>query len=162
MLDLKNWFNPKHYKRLWNVGPPGLIVSLLLIYLTLQYEESLNIKKYETGHVWIDILFLLILLEMLFILFWTLFSLPPKKRGKKLFTRGIYSFIRHPEYTVVIFHINILTSLWVGSYLLLFLVPLQYLLWSKIVVNEEEYLVGIFGQEYIDYMSNVSRFIPWK
>ena len=24
MLDLKNWFNPKHYKRLWNVGPPGL------------------------------------------------------------------------------------------------------------------------------------------
>jgi protein-S-isoprenylcysteine O-methyltransferase Ste14 len=45
---------------------------------------------------------------------------------------------------------------------LLFLVPLQYLLWSKIVVKEEEYLVGIFGQEYIDYMSNVSRFIPWK
>ena len=48
MLDLKNWFNPKHYKRLWNVGPPGLIASLLLIYLTLQYEEALNIKKYET------------------------------------------------------------------------------------------------------------------
>ena len=73
MLDLKNWFNPKHYKRLWNVGPPGLIISLLLIYLTLQYEAEFNIRKYETGHTWIDVLFFLVLLEMLFILFWTLF-----------------------------------------------------------------------------------------
>ena len=162
MLDLKNWFSPKHYKRLWNVGPPGLTASLILIYLTLQYEAAFGIKKYETGHMWVDVLFFLIFLEMLFILFWTLFSLPPKNRGRKLYTKGIYSFIRHPIYTVVIFHTNILTSLWVGSYLLLFLVPIQYLLWSKMVVKEEEYLIGIFGQEYIDYMSNVSRFIPWK
>ena len=112
--------------------------------------------------MWVDVLFFLIFLEMLFILFWTLFSLPPKNRGRKLSTKGIYSFIRHPIYTVVIFHTNILTSLWAGSYLLLFLVPIQYLLWSKMVVKEEEYLIGIFGQEYIDYMSNVSRFIPWK
>ena len=117
MLDLKNWFSPKHYKRLWNVGPPGLIASLLLIYLTLQYEAAFSIKKYETGHMWVDVLFFLIFLEMLFILFWTLFSLPPKNRGRKLSTSGIYSFIRHPIYTVVIFHINILTSLLVGSYL---------------------------------------------
>jgi len=162
MFDLKNWFNPKHYKRLWSVGPPGLIASLLLIYLTLQHEAAFNIKKYETGHAWINFLFFLILLEMLFILFWSLFSLPLKNRGKKLSTTGIYSFIRHPIYTIVIFHINVLMSLRTGSYLLLFLVPLQYLLWSKIVIKEEEYLVGIFGQEYIDYMSNVSRFIPWK
>ena len=84
MLDLKNWFNSKHYKRLWSVGLPGITTSLLLIYLTLQYEAVLNIKKYETGHMWVDFLFFLILLEMLFILFWTLFSLPPKNRGKKL------------------------------------------------------------------------------
>ena len=162
MLDLKNWFNPKHYKRIWNVGPPGLAMSLLLIYLTLQYEAAFNIKRYEAGHAWINILFFLVLLEMFFVLFWALFSLPPKNRGKQLYTKGIYSFVRHPIYAVIVFHTNILTSLWVGSYLLLFLVPLQYLLWSKMVVKEEEYLVGIFGQEYIDYMSNVSRFIPWK
>ena len=88
MLDLKNWFSPKHYKRLWNIGPPGLITSLLLIYLTLQYEAAFNIKKYETEHMWVDILFFLVFLEMLFILLWTLFSLPPKNRGKKLSTRA--------------------------------------------------------------------------
>ena len=162
MLDLKNWLKPRHYKRLWNVGPPGLALSLLLIYLTLQYETAFNIKGYETNNMWVDVLFFLVLLEALFILFWTLFSLPPKNRGKKLSKKGIYSFVRLPIYTVIVFHANILASLWVGSYLLLFLVPLQYLLWSKMAIKEEEYLVSIFGQDYIDYMSNVSRFIPWK
>ena len=162
MLDLKNWLKPGHYKRLWNVGPPGLLVSLLLIYSTIQYEKVFNVKGYKMGETWFVVLFLLVLFEAIFILFWVLFSLPPKNRGKSLCKNGIYSFVRHPIYTVVIFHINVLSSLWFGSFLLLFLIPLQYLLWSKMVVREEEYLIGIFGQEYIDYMSNVSRFIPWK
>ena len=88
MLDLKNWFSPKHYKRLWNVGPPGLTASLILIYLTLEYEAAFSIKKYETGQTWVDVLFFLIFLEMLFILFWTLFSLPPKKQRKKAIYKG--------------------------------------------------------------------------
>ena len=56
MLDLKNWLKPRHYKRLWNVGLPGLALSLLLIYLTLQYETAFNIKRYETNNVWVDVL----------------------------------------------------------------------------------------------------------
>ena len=71
-------------------------------------------------------------------------------------------FVRLPICTLLVFHVNILASLWFGSYLLFFLIPIQYTMWLKIIVKEEEYLVGIFGQEYIDYMSNVSRFIPWK
>ena len=47
MLDLKNWLNPKHYNRLWNVGPPGLIFSLCLVYITHWIEMSFNMKKYE-------------------------------------------------------------------------------------------------------------------
>ena len=82
MLDLKNWFSPKHYKRLWNVGPPGLITSLLLIYLTLQYEAAFNIKKYETGHMWVDILFFLVFLEMLFIYFGPYLACRPKTEEK--------------------------------------------------------------------------------
>jgi protein-S-isoprenylcysteine O-methyltransferase Ste14 len=29
------------------------------------------------------------------------------------------------------------------------------------VAAEEEYLISIFGQEYLDYMSHTPRFIPW-
>ena len=162
MLDLKNWLNPKHYNRLWNVGPPGLIFSLCLIYTTHWIEISFNMKKYELSPPWFYALFFLVLAEAVLILIWVLFSLPPTKRGKILSRQGVYAFIRHPIYTTIIFHLNVLFSLWWGSFLIIFLIPIQYLFWSKIIIREEEYLVGIFGEEYIDYMSNVSRFVPWK
>ena len=162
MLDLKNWLNPKHYNRLWNVGPPGLIFSLCLIYITHWIEMSFNIKKYELSPPWFYALFFLVLAEAVLILIWVLFSLPPTKRGKSLSRQGVYALIRHPIYTTIIFHLNVLFSLWWGSFLIIFLIPIQYLFWSKIIIREEEYLVGIFGEEYIDYMSNVSRFVPWK
>ena len=162
MLDLKNWLNPKHYNRLWNVGPPGLIFSLCLIYITHWIEMSFNMKKYELSPPWFYALFFLVLAEAVLILIWVLFSLPPTKRGKNLSRQGVYAFIRHPIYTTIIFHLNVLFSLWWGSFLIIFLIPIQYLFWSKIIIREEEYLVGIFGEEYIDYMSNVSRFVPWK
>ena len=162
MLDLKNWLNPKHYNRLWNVGPPGLIFSLCLIYITHWIEMSFNMKKYELIPPWFYTLFFLVLAEAVLILIWVLFSLPPTKRGKNLSRQGVYAFMRHPIYTTIIFHLNVLFSLWWGSFLIIFLIPIQYLFWSKIIIREEEYLVGIFGEEYIDYMSNVSRFVPWK
>ena len=147
---------------LWNVGPPGLIFSLCLIYITHWIEISFNMKKYELSPPWFYILFFLVLAEAVLILIWVLFSLPPTKRGKSLSRQGIYAFIRQPIYTTIIFHLNVLFSLWWGSFLIIFLIPIQYLFWSKIIIREEEYLVGIFGEEYIDYMSNVSRFVPWK
>ena len=119
-------------------------------------------KTYELSAPWFYVLFVLVLGEAIFILFWVLFSLPPKNRGKGLVKEGVYALMRHPIYTTIIFHLNVLFSLWWGSYLIIFLIPIQYLFWSKIIIKEEQYLVGIFGQDYIDYMSNVSRFIPWK
>ena len=123
---------------------------------------SFNMKKYELSPPWFYALFFLVLAEAVLILVWVLFSLPPTKRGKNLSRQGIYAFMRHPIYTTIIFHLNVLFSLWWGSFLIIFLIPIQYLFWSKIIIREEEYLVGIFGEEYIDYMSNVSRFVPWK
>ena len=136
--------------------------SVLLIYMVHEIELYFNMKTYELTAFWFYSLFILVLAEAVFILFWVLFSLPPKNRGRSLVKEGIYAFIRHPVYTTIIFHLNILFSLWWGSFLLIFLIPIQYLFWSKIIIKEEQYLVGIFGQEYIDYMSNISRFIPWK
>jgi len=162
MLDLKNWLNPKHYNRLWNVGPPGLIFSLCLIYTTHWIEIFFNMKKYELSPPWFYVLFFLVLAEAVLILVWVLLSLPPTKRGRNLSKKGVYALMRHPIYTTIIFHLNVLFSLWWGSFLIIFLIPIQYLFWSKIIIREEEYLVGIFGEEYIDYMSNVSRFVPWK
>tara|TARA_Y100000748_G_scaffold6372_1_gene5543 strand:+ start:1610 stop:2095 length:486 start_codon:yes stop_codon:yes gene_type:complete len=161
-LSLKNWPNLKPFKGPQSVGTPGLIFSALLIFLTHTVELFFNMKTYSLSSPWLYALFVLVLAEAAFIIVWAILSLPPKNRGKRLCTKGIYALIRHPIYTTIIFHLNVLFSLWWGSFLLFFLIPIQYLFWSKIIIREEQYLVGIFGEEYINYMSNVSRFIPWK
>ena len=161
MLDLKKWLNPKHYSRLWNVGPPGLVFSVFAVHGLHRLEQTLGLKTFSIGEQWFWALTALTALDALVLLFWVLFSLPPKNRGRKLSKKGIYAFIRHPIYTVIIYHMPILCSLVWGSFLLLFFLPLHHIIWVKIVQKEEEYLIGIFGQEYLDYMDEVPRFIPW-
>ena len=161
VLDLKKWFSPKHYPRLWNVGPPGLVFSISFIHGLHSAEKALGLKTFFIGETLFWVLFGLTILDAVVLLFWVLFSLPPKERGRKLSKKGIYGLIRHPIYTVIIYHTTILYALSWGSFLLLVFLPLHHIIWIKIVQKEEEYLVGIFGQEYLDYMDEVPRFTPW-
>ena len=161
MLDIRRWLNPKHYNRLWNVGPPGLLFSVSVVHGLHWAEELFKLKTFSLEGTVFWVLVGLVVVDALALLFWVLFSLPPKERGKNLSKRGIYGFIRHPIYTVIIYHMTILYALSWGSFLLLFFLPIHHIIWSKIVKKEEEYLVGIFGQEYLDYMDEVPRFIPW-
>ena len=103
MLDLKKWLNPKHYSRLWNVGPPGLVFSLLAVHGLRQLEQAFGLKTFSLGEQWFWVLTALTALDALVLLVWVLFSLPPKNRGRKLSKKGIYSLIRHPIYTVIIY-----------------------------------------------------------
>ena len=146
----------------WSARLIGSTFSIALMFLMRTLEQFFNMKTYDLSAPWFYVLFALVLAEAIIVLFWSFLSLPPKKSEKTLHVRGIYVFIRHPIYTIIIFHLNVLFSLWWGSFLLLFLIPIQYFFWSKIIIREEQYLVGIFGEEYINYMSNVSRFIPWR
>ena len=120
LLDIKKWLNPKHYFRLWNVGPPGLVLSLFLIYSIRYIETEFALKTFVLSDMWFWILVVLTGLDALVLLVWVLFSLPPKERGLHLSKRGVYGFIRHPIYTAIIYHVTILYSLFWGSFLLLF------------------------------------------
>ena len=161
MLDLKKWFGPKPYSRLWNVGPPGLLFSVSVVHGVHYLEKLFRLRGFSLEGPWFWALITLVVLDATALLFWVLFSLPPKDRGRKLSKKGIYSFIRHPIYTVIIYHMTVLYALSWGSFLLLFFLPLHHAIWTKLVQKEEEYLVGIFGQEYLDYMDEVPRFTPW-
>ncbi len=161
MLDLKKWFDSKHYMRLWNVGPPGLLFSLAIIHGLHDAEQTFLLKTFSLSSGWFFALVTLTALDALVLLFWVLFSLPPKNRGIKLSKKGIYGFVRHPIYTVIVYHIPILYALSWGSFLILLFLPVHHIFWGKLVEREEKYLIGIFGQEYLDYMKEVPRFIPW-
>jgi protein-S-isoprenylcysteine O-methyltransferase Ste14 len=74
-----------------------------------------------------------------------------------LVTKGVFGIVRHPMYLagIVIFTFNPdITRNW----LTLIVLADAYFVYGALV--EEKRLIRRFGQEYIDYMKNVPRFIP--
>ena len=77
-----------------------------------------------------------------------------------LFTNGIYAHCRNPLYIV---NILILLGLGVVANSLIFVVicvPLFIFLYQAIVIAEEDFLQGKFGDAYIEFKSSSNRWFP--
>ena len=145
-----------------NVGPVGLLVTVLSTFLIITTDRKMGFAKIDISEWWTSLLILLTVTELLIILIWSVFSLLPKNRGKVFSKRGIYAIIRHPIYAIIIFHLPIIVALFYRSFVLLFFLPANYIFWSHLVERKEEYLVGMYGEDYVDYMAKIPRFIPWR
>lgn len=77
----------------------------------------------------------------------------------KVVTEDVYALIRHPMYFAYIIGFLALIQLTMS---LISIVPLiiTLFLFNKIADYEENELIKIIGQEYIDYMKSVPRWIP--
>ena len=81
-------------------------------------------------------------------------------KNHKLCCTGVYSIVRNPCYSGVMFMCSgviILHDLW--------LLLLPVISWAAMTIlmkkTEEKWLAELYGQEYIDYCRNVNRCIPW-
>ena len=77
-----------------------------------------------------------------------------------LVTTGIYAYLRHPIYAAFFY---IATGLiLITQNIILFILPVIF--WAFLTVamikTEEKWLIGKFGNDYIDYSKKVNRFIP--
>jgi len=138
----------------------GVLTTTVVFILCYFFENKFNHIKYAVGDPWKNIMIFFLLGEAAFLLGWAFLS----KKNKKInqFKKGIYFYMRNPIQLVIIFHLTVAMSLFLGSWLFLFLLPLQYAVWLRLIKIEEQSLVGIYGQEYLDYMSDVPRFFPWR
>ena len=76
---------------------------------------------------------------------------------QRLVVRGLYGVIRHPLYAAAILVFSfmpVLTRNWVTVSALADL----YFIWGALI--EEKRLIKRFGQDYLEYMKKVPRFIP--
>ena len=83
-----------------------------------------------------------------------------KEEGEgRLVTDGIYSYMRHPQYTGFLLMTLGLLVHWATLPLLIMwpILVRQYLRLAKI---EEEEMIANFGQEYKKYMERTPRFLP--
>ena len=80
----------------------------------------------------------------------------------KLVTTGAYSIVRNPIYSSVAFFIlpafALLTLTWVYFIVSIFL----YTSVMIFIDTEEKQLIGVFGQEYSNYLRKVDRLVPFK
>ena len=138
----------------------GALTTTVVFVLCYFFENKFNHIKYAVGDPWKNIMIFFLLGEATLLLGWAFLSRKNKKINQ--FKRGIYLYMRNPIQLVIIFHLTVTISLFLGSWLFLFLLPLQYAVWLRLIKIEEQSLVGIYGQEYLDYMSDVPRFFPWR
>jgi protein-S-isoprenylcysteine O-methyltransferase Ste14 len=83
-----------------------------------------------------------------------------KAYADDLVREGLFAHARHPLYTG---NLMIATGLWLmyGTTFSTFVViPFFFVVYWAMALNEEEYLIGRFGDEYRDYMASVNRFLP--
>jgi protein-S-isoprenylcysteine O-methyltransferase Ste14 len=80
-------------------------------------------------------------------------------KGEKLITEGVYSRVRHPQYTGL-FLITIGFLVQWPSFTTLIMWPILILAYYRLAMREERDVTKQFGQEYLEYKKRVPAFIP--
>jgi len=84
-----------------------------------------------------------------------------KEAGKgKLVTEGIYSLIRHPQYTGF-FLITLGMMIGWATIPLIALYTILVVLYARLAKREEKDMEKEFGDEYVQYKGRTKRFIPF-
>jgi len=83
------------------------------------------------------------------------------EEGHKLYTEGVYKYIRNPMYSGALFAV-IGFCLVFRSIITLLLLPIIYLLLFKMRIDEEERLLyEAFGEEFTNYKKKSKKLIPF-
>ncbi|MFW9911203.1 MAG: methyltransferase [Candidatus Thorarchaeota archaeon] len=140
----------------------GLISSILYI-LGLPWMDWFQILQYP---IWLRFVGALLVLITIPLLAWIHRELDRQysavleiKSDHQLITTGPYERVRHPMYTVLILFFFGLSLVSANLIVILFalLLMLGFPFWVRI---EEEKMIEVFGEEYIEYMKRTGRFFP--
>lgn len=81
-------------------------------------------------------------------------------REKRLATGGVYSMVRHPQYTGILLALFGEGVIHWPTVLTLALYPVMVLLYVRLAIKEEQELLATFGEEYLVYQRRVPKFFP--
>lgn len=75
-------------------------------------------------------------------------------------TRGIYRYIRHPQYSgLILIAFGMLCGWATLTNIIMF--PIIVMLYVRLAKKEEKNMISEFGDEYVVYMKKTKRFIPF-
>lgn len=83
-----------------------------------------------------------------------------ESRQGTLVTKGIYKYIRHPQYTgLLLLSLGILIE-WATLPLIIFY-PIMIIVYLRLAKREENDMLAEFGEEYVQYKKRTKMFIPF-
>ena len=83
----------------------------------------------------------------------------PGKPTTKIVTTGIFRFSRNPVYmglVLVLSGLGLTTNI---LWLIILTAPMAFIIQRVLIAPEEQYLLAQFGKAYLDYMSQVRRWL---
>ena len=140
----------------------GLIASILYV-LGLPFMDWFQILQYP---IWLRVAGTLLVLITIPLIAWIHRELDRQysavleiQSDHQLITTGPYERVRHPMYTVLILFFFGLSLVSANLIVILFavLLMLAFPFWVGI---EEEKMIEVFGEEYLEYMKRTGRFFP--
>lgn len=146
------------YDRLFGSGPRGALIGTVLFIPVFYGEEFVGLPEITGNDTFRYVAFALLTLVSLFIIIWSLKSLPLKERGKKLVTTRAFKYFRHPLYAAFVSFFNFGFAIFMNNWIYMLWALLMIPVWHLNISREEELMKKEFGQEYVDYCSRTGRF----
>lgn len=151
---------PSKIRIIFGSGPAGLAVSIVLFIIAFWLTGQIPLPPLSGNQTLLDSVFIIASLLTLAIIVWSVRSLPPADRGRKLCTSGAFRYVRHPLYAAFLSVFNFGLAIWLNSYIMVIWAVLLHPLWHYIVRDEETMMIGLFGDEYREYGKRTGRFLP--
>lgn len=148
------------YDRIFGSGPKCLLITMVLFILAYYLEDVVSLPRIVGNDVVRFSVFVVFSLVGSALVVWSLYSLPPKKRGRHLVISGAFKYCRHPLYLAFLLFFNMGFSFLLNNWIYLIWALILFPVWSINVTSEERLMRKVFGKEYEDYCEKTARFLP--
>ncbi len=148
------------YERIFGAGPRGFLISLALLALAWQLESAAGLPSITASYLVRWVVFVLTVVGAVFVIVWSLKSLPPATRGKELVTNGVYRYLRHPLYAAFLSCLNFGLAVLLNNWIYIIWAVLLHGVWHWNIESEEKLMRQEFPSEYEEYCQITGRFIP--
>jgi len=148
------------FSKLFGSGPTGVVVSLILLVIAIWLDKYLNLPPIIQNDSLRLGIFLASCVLAVVIIVWSVKSLPALDRGNKLCTSGAFKYFRHPLYAAFLSVFDFGLALYLNSVVYIIWAIALHPVWHWVIGYEEKLMIGVFGQDYIDYQNRTGRFFP--
>lgn len=148
------------FERIFGSGPKGAFISIALLIVFYYLEDIVGLREIFTSNVTRFGAVIVFFVCGIILFIWSLRSLSPEDRGRRLVTEGAYKYFRHPLYAAFLLFFNVGIAFLLNNLIYLCWVVILFPLWSFIVRREEALMKNEFGDEYDMYCRNTWRFVP--